>query len=497
MNGPLGEGVLPGVLRELYVGRRTGLLHFTRNAHRASVCFIHGHILWGDTTDPEAYLGAVLARHGLVAQEALDQAFDLVGGGRRLGQVLVELGGLDRKTLDDALALHVREILLMVFAWQDGSYRFEEHPPEHFAGYDRALPISTGELILDAVWSVPDPDVVRYALGNLHRVAQLSTDPLLRFQRLTLTPIDGYLLSRLDGVATAREVLAHAPVERDEAERSLFGLLCTGMVEWVPAAPSVEVAAPAQEETPERQAILDAYRGIGSRSHFEVLGIGRRASEAEVKAGWVRQARRFHPDAHHSPSLGDLRGQLEAVFVRLTEAYRVLSDPRKRAEYEALLGPAPPEAQPEAEAAAPGAAADAIVTFDPLKVEELLAAAEREYEQGRYWDALQAIEPVLEGLSGRTLLRARLLRARVYSRNPKWRKDAEQELMEVTRADPANAEAYFLLGTLYKEAGVASRATAMFRKVLALKPRHAGALAELGGAPGAEGPGGLLKRLLR
>jgi hypothetical protein len=37
----------------------------------------------------------------------------------------------------------------------------------------------------------------------------------------------------------------------------------------------------------------------------------------------------------------------------------------------------------------------------------------------------------------------------------------------------------------------------MFRKVLSLKPRHAGALAELGGAPRAEGPGGLLKKLLR
>ena len=36
------------------------------------------------------------------------------------------------------------------------------------------------------------------------------------------------------------------------------------------------------------------------------------------------------------------------------------------------------------------------------------------------------------------------------------------------------------LGQIYKAAGVEARASAMFRRVLEFKPRHAGALAELG-----------------
>src|SRR5438034_10181606 len=42
MEGALTEGVLPLVLRTLYVGRKTGLLHVTRGEERGSVCFVQG-----------------------------------------------------------------------------------------------------------------------------------------------------------------------------------------------------------------------------------------------------------------------------------------------------------------------------------------------------------------------------------------------------------------------------------------------------------------------
>jgi tetratricopeptide (TPR) repeat protein len=469
MKGDIAEGRLPGVLRELYVGRRTGLLHFNQGERRASVCFVRGQIVWGDSTDPECQLGPVLVRHGWVTQERLDRLRDRVGAGRRLGDVLLEAGVLDRAWLDDALALHVREILLTALSWPDAAYRFQEHPPEHFSGYDRALSIATGELILDAVWSVADPDVIRYALGDLGRVLRLPTDPLLRFQRLTLTPTEGYLLSRVDGTLTAREVLSLGPGEPRDAQRSLFGLLCTGMVEW---AEEVARAEPVAREAPSRNEVLEAARDSATRTHYEVLGLARTATPDQVAEAFTRQARLFHPDGQHLPELADLGALLEGVFARVAEAHRVLSDPARRADYEARLDaaatsvPTPP--------AAPMAPAT-----DFQNADDVLAAAEQEYREGRYWDALQAVEPVLEQLSARQLQRARLLHARVYMKNPKWRKDAEHELLSVTRDDPANVEAYFQLGLLYKEGGNRGFAVAMFRKVLGLKPRHAAARAEL------------------
>ena len=65
----------------------------------------------------------------------------------------------------------------------------------------------------------------------------------------------------------------------------------------------------------------------------------------------------------------------------------------------------------------------------------------------------------------------------------------------------AESEAYYLLGTLYKQGGLRSRALSMFRKALEAKPDHEQAAGELAGlAPPADAPdasegGGLLKKL--
>jgi len=69
-----------------------------------------------------------------------------------------------------------------------------------------------------------------------------------------------------------------------------------------------------------------------------------------------------------------------------------------------------------------------------------------------------------------------------------WR-DAKKELLAITQEDPANAEAYYLLGILYKQVGGAASAAAMFRKTLLLRPRHPGALAEVQGAEPTSGDG--------
>jgi cytochrome c-type biogenesis protein CcmH/NrfG len=111
--------------------------------------------------------------------------------------------------------------------------------------------------------------------------------------------------------------------------------------------------------------------------------------------------------------------------------------------------------------------------------EQMLASAEREFAEGHYWDALQVVESVLGELEGRVRRRACLLRARALGRNPKWRKEAEDQLKEILAEDPGNVDALFHLGELYKAGGMSTRATALFRKVLELRPRHAGALAEL------------------
>jgi curved DNA-binding protein CbpA len=476
VQGAIEQGALPPLLRDLYLGRCTGLLHFERAGESGSVCFIKGHIAWGQSSIEECRLGPVLVRHGLIAQESIDQAYEIVGGGRRLGDVLLEGGGIDRDTLDQALALQVRETLLAVFGWHQGSWRFEAHPDEFFKGYDQALRISTGDLILDAVWSVADREVVAYAMGDLDRAVALTTDPLLRFQRITLTEMDGMLVSLADGVRTAAEMLALAPNDPHEAQRSLFGLLCTGLLELV------EAPAAAEEVPLTREEILDTHHALPTRDHFEVLGLTRSANADQVREAFVRLARRFHPDVQHQPELAGLSRQIEEIFTRLADADRVLGVPPRRAEYERRLTLS--EVQTLLHSApAPSSSAAAREEADAQPTpEEIVVRAEQEQEAGHHWDALTAVDAVAgEMPPGRLRRRAWLVRARALAQNPKWRKDAEDQVKQVLAEDPASSEAHFVLGQIYRAGGLETRAAAAFRKTLELRPRHAGARAALGG----------------
>jgi tetratricopeptide (TPR) repeat protein len=173
----------------------------------------------------------------------------------------------------------------------------------------------------------------------------------------------------------------------------------------------------------------------------------------------------------------------------------VLGDPQRRAAYEctllvnALREQAQPEPAPE-----PPPAQDPLA--EQQRADELLAAAEALFAGGTYWDALRQCEDLLPLARGKTRRRARVLLAECYLKNPNWRKQGEEELQAAIQEDPDNADACFLLGRIYKQGGLRTRALAMFRRVLELRPRHAAAAEELASlqGEGAPGEGGFLRK---
>ena len=60
---------------------------------------------------------------------------------------------------------------------------------------------------------------------------------------------------------------------------------------------------------------------------YEVLGVSKNATEDEIKKAFRRRARELHPDVNKAPDAED-------QFKELNEAYDVLSDPGKRAQYD-------------------------------------------------------------------------------------------------------------------------------------------------------------------
>ncbi|MEW6240219.1 MAG: molecular chaperone DnaJ [Chloroflexota bacterium] len=66
---------------------------------------------------------------------------------------------------------------------------------------------------------------------------------------------------------------------------------------------------------------------MSNRDYYDILGVGRNASDDEIKAAFRKLARQYHPDVNKEPDA-------EEKFKEINEAYGVLSDAEKRARYD-------------------------------------------------------------------------------------------------------------------------------------------------------------------
>ncbi len=70
-------------------------------------------------------------------------------------------------------------------------------------------------------------------------------------------------------------------------------------------------------------------------THYEILGVPQNASLAQIKKAFREKVKRYHPDA--TPGVDGTR------FRAIVEAWNVLSNPRKRKEYDRELSESAPE----------------------------------------------------------------------------------------------------------------------------------------------------------
>lgn len=64
-----------------------------------------------------------------------------------------------------------------------------------------------------------------------------------------------------------------------------------------------------------------------SRDFYEILGVGKNASEADIKRAYRKLALQWHPDRNKSPEASE-------KFKEINKAYEVLGDPKKRQSYD-------------------------------------------------------------------------------------------------------------------------------------------------------------------
>ena len=289
----------------------------------------------------------------------------------------------------------------------------------------------------------------------------------------------------------AREIIEMIPLPQEEVEKSLYGLLCTGhhrvradrpprparrrrgagqprraRARRPPAAPAPPAAAAprggrpsartrtraAKEIEARRKEILEAFDGLKAKNHFEVLGIPRASTEAQVKEAYFQLAKRFHPDTHHDPAMDDLgpsSKRSSSAWARPTRscATRARAGPTRRTSPRGRRASRAPGGEPGtppgiAARSAAGAPPRPPPPPPPTTARRRRAAPSRRWSRPRStWSRGSTGTPSsssstpCSGWRASNLTRARIALGRSYAKNPNWAKQAETILKAAIASD--------------------------------------------------------------
>ena len=241
VQGELGLGTLPALIRRLHEDRRTGILHIHGGGAERRVHFQWGAVVFAGSARIEDRLDQLLLEEGLVDAVTLREARQAQeSSGKRFGECLIDLEALSEDEVLAAVERQVRSIVTFLFSLDRGHYYFEE--TEDPVEQDLALDLPMRDIIVEGIRSMVDPIALRIGVGAM-------TDYLhagLTSETANVTTAEGFVLSRVDGRTNILDVLSVSPLGEVETLRSICALLAVGNVAAMPD--PLELPRPAPEK---------------------------------------------------------------------------------------------------------------------------------------------------------------------------------------------------------------------------------------------------------
>jgi DnaJ-class molecular chaperone len=202
--------------------------------------------------------------------------------------------------------------------------------------------------------------------------------------------------------------------------------------------------------------MLQRYQGLHNQDLYQVLGVTSGARTDEVRRAYYALARKFHPDKFRNE---EIKAKAEKSFARITEAYSTLINTDLRQKY-------------NEEAAAHAGHRNDNRAADTTEIARQNFRHGREHlEHGRLAEALSSLQNACD--QDPTRAEYFELLGTTQARNPRLRKQAEENLQKAIEVSPTSANAYAMLGSLYERAGQTDRAREMYRRALQWDPENA------------------------
>jgi hypothetical protein len=495
-------------LRELYRGKRTGVLLCESPDAKRNVHFQSGVLVGARSSLVEDRLGEVMIRHGRINRHQFEQAAQYIKSGFKLGEILAQLHMVSPDDIEKFVRVQLLDIVCSIVIT----------PPKRMVFTDLETvdvvvspPVSVAEVLMEAARRTPRIKSIVEALVKDKHPLSPSSDPVLRSQDAHLSSDEGLIFSRIDGHASPHDIFSGSPVSEEHTARTLLGLLEAGIVELEsePAAPEAKATAlsynesrpatearpPASEVTSDdasesdraedsiRLEIERAFERYQGQDHWEILELKPGASVEEINSAFQAKTGLYDPERFNRIQDKALLEKLSYIFFRVSEAHTILSTQAEAQKYQKLAEKEPQYKKQNEEWAAPPKKEGETEEDKEAKEEEggpptptrspddakaLFAGAKKSYLTGDYWTTIQYCRQAIEIISDKAEYYHLLGLA--LQENPKWRQDAEKNFKIAASLDSWKPDYLISLGKLYQKAGMTNRAAKVFDQIRAIDP---------------------------
>jgi len=224
--GDLSDISFPDILEFLRASRKTGVISFKRERVRKSIYIEDGNVIFAVSNLPEDRLGDLLLAKGKISRQEYDRSVTMLGGPKRQGRILVEMGAITPKVLWEGVQDQIRYIVYSLFNWERGMFFFSQGDLPSLENI--TADVSLSELLVEGIRRIndhrillnkfPSRDVViaRMDFGLKHRAA--------------LEPFEKHVLDLIDARRTVEEICRDSEIGEPETFKVLYLLMCLGYI---------------------------------------------------------------------------------------------------------------------------------------------------------------------------------------------------------------------------------------------------------------------------
>ncbi len=232
LQGNIERFTLPEIFQLVSTSRKTGTLGIQRDDDIVMVYFKNGAVVYGYGPRKTYHVGRMLMERKRITSEQLDRAIaeqsKQKSSGKRLGQILIENGAIDRADLEEVVREQVQELIYSLMAWERGSFKFYEN--QFPTDEEITVKISTENVVLEGLRRLDEMTRLKDYLPEFTTIYRIVPSEEGQRRDISLEPNEWNVLALVDGHRDINGIIEASPLEAVETLKHLASLQLAGLI---------------------------------------------------------------------------------------------------------------------------------------------------------------------------------------------------------------------------------------------------------------------------